>query len=142
MEFIRDRLQGLDLEIMEVLVVSGVEAVEYHVARYPERQALWTHFKSSKKLDKSMEFLRDTFFKLFYDHSTGAEWFGRLLAAWYQGTGALACASMSTEQCSQLWTLLMCDFDGDISALDRSALVSAIAAAAYTFFQKQVLFCT
>ena len=35
-KFIRDRLQGLDLEIMEAFVVSEVEAVEYHVAHYPE----------------------------------------------------------------------------------------------------------
>ena len=55
-KFIRDRLQGLDLEIMEAFVIREAEAVEYHVARYPERQALWTHFKSSKKL---MEFLRE-----------------------------------------------------------------------------------
>ena len=61
-KFIRDRLHGLDLEIMTAFVVSEVEAVEYHVAHYPERQALWTHLKSSKKQEKLMKFLRGTFF--------------------------------------------------------------------------------
>ena len=85
-----------------------------------------------------MEFMRNTFFELFSAFSTGAERFGRLLAAWYQRTGALACASMATQQCSDLWEVLASGFDGKISAMDRSALVSAIAAVSYTFFQKQV----
>ena len=72
-KFIRDRLQGLDLEIMTAFVVSEVEAVEYHVAHYPERQALWTHLKSSKKQEKLMKFLRGTFFKLFYENCTSAD---------------------------------------------------------------------
>ena len=85
-----------------------------------------------------MEFLKNTICELFSGHSTGAERFGCLLAAWYQRTGALACAAISTQSCSELWRALTCDFNGAVSALDKSALVSAIAAAAYTFFQKQV----
>lgn len=137
-KFIRSRLHELDLEIMEAFVVKEVETVELHVACYPERQALWSHLKRSKKLGKMMEFLKNTFCELFSGHSTGAERFGRLLAAWYQRTGALACATISTQSCSELWRALTCDFKGAVSALDRSALVSAIAAAVYTFFQKQV----
>ena len=38
--FIRRRLQGLDLDIMEAFVVKEVEAVEFHVTCYPERQVL------------------------------------------------------------------------------------------------------
>jgi len=108
--------------------------VELHVACYQERQALWSHFKRTKKLGKMMEFLKDTFFELFCGHSTGTERFGHLLAAWCQRTGALACAAMSTRKCSEVWRGLTCNFDREVSALDRSALVSAIAAAAYTFF--------
>ena len=133
-KFIRGRLQELDLDIMEAFVVKEVETVELHVACYPERQALWSHLKRSKKLGK----MKNTFCELFSGHSTGTEHFGRLLAAWYQRTGALACAAISTPSCSELWRALTCDFDGAVSALDRSALISAIAAAAYTFFQKQV----
>jgi hypothetical protein len=69
-----------------------------------------------------MGFLRKTFCEQFYAHCTGAERFSRLLAAWFQKTGALACASMATEQCSRLWASLTSDFLGDVSALDRSAL--------------------
>ena len=137
-KFIRGHLQELDLEIMEAFVVKEVEAVELHVACYPERQALWAHLKRSKKLGKLMKCLKNTFCELFGGHGTGAERFGRLLAAWYQKTGALACAAMSTQSCSELWREFTCDFNGAVSALDKSTQVSAIAAAACTFFQKQV----
>ena len=130
--FISRRLQKLDLDIMEAFVVKEVETLELHVACYPERQALWSHFKRTKKLGKMMEFLKDTFFELFRGHSTGAERFGRLLAAWYQRTGTLACAAISMQKSSEVWRVLTRDFDTEVSALDRSALVSAIAAAAYT----------
>jgi len=46
---------------MEAFVVKEVEAVELHVACYPETQALWSHFKHTKKLGKMMEFLKKTF---------------------------------------------------------------------------------
>ena len=48
-KFIPHHLQELDLEIMEAFVVKEVEAVQLHVACYPERQALWSHLKCSKK---------------------------------------------------------------------------------------------
>ena len=50
--FIPHRLQELDLDIMEAFNVKEVEAVELHVACYPERQALWSHLKCSKKLER------------------------------------------------------------------------------------------
>lgn len=53
-----------------------------------------------------------------------------------QRIGTLACESMSTESCNELWRDLILDYGREISALDRSALVSAIAAAAYTFSSK------
>ena len=99
-KFIRSCLKELDLEITEVFVVKEVEAVELHVACYPERQVLWSHLKRSKKLGKMMKFLKNSFCELFGGHSTGAERFGCLLAAWYQKTGTLACAAMSTQSCS------------------------------------------
>ena len=115
-KFIRGAyIQELDLEIMEVLVVKEVETVELHVACYTERQALWSHLKRSKKLGKMIEFLKNTFCELFSGHSTGAERFGRLLAAWYQRTGALVCAPISTQSCSELWRALTCDFNGAVS---------------------------
>ena len=41
--FISHCLQLLDVDVMEAFVV---EAVEFHVACYAERQALWSHLSS------------------------------------------------------------------------------------------------
>ena len=43
-----------------------------------------------------------------------------------QRRGALACATMSTQSCNELWRTLTCDFNGAVSALDRIALVSDV----------------
>ena len=99
-KFIRCHLQELDLAIMEAFVVEEVETVE---------------------------FLKSTLCELFSGHSTpGAECFVRLLATWYQRIGALACAAMSTQSCSELWRALTCDFNGAVSVIDKSALVSDV----------------
>ena len=124
---------------METFVVKEVVTVELHVACYPERQALWSHLKCSKKLGKMMDFLKNTFCELFSGHSTGAERFGCLLAAWYipENRCPSLCSYINTKlqwivESTDLW------FQWSSISLDRRALVSTIAAAAYTFFQKQV----
>jgi len=43
-----------------------------------------------------------------------------------QRTAALACATMSAQSCHELWRALTCDFNGAVSALDRSAMVSDV----------------
>ena len=67
----------------------------------------------------------------------GKELFGRFLAAWHKEVGTLACDKLSTHNTSTLWSYLKCQY-GEILSLDRSALISAVAAASYTSFQKQV----
>ena len=61
--FISRRLQGLDVNVMEAFVVKEVEAVEFHVACYAERQALWSHLKQSNKLGRMMGFFEGHFLR-------------------------------------------------------------------------------
>ena len=67
-KFIQHRLQELDLEIMEAFVVKEVEAVQLNIACYPNRQALWSHLKCSKK-GKWWKFLKSTSL-VFLPHGT------------------------------------------------------------------------
>ena len=62
----------------------------------------------------------------------------RLLVSWYQKTGILACESLQTSETKRLWLTAISEFNGEISSLDRSAILSAIASTSYTFFQQQV----
>jgi len=69
-------------------------------------------------------------------HSTGGERFAHLLATWYQQTGTLVYESLETTATKMLWLNATADFNGNILPLDRSAILSAIASASYTFFQQ------
>ena len=138
--FIEKRLQQLDLEVMEAFVIKEVENVEEHISIYPKRQALWQYIRTrpNPRIWKLLEFLQGTFCQLFGAHYKGKERFGRFLAAWYKEVGTLACDKLSTHNTSTLWSYLKCQYGEEISSVDRSALISAVAAASYTFFQKQV----
>ena len=136
-EFICKHLQKADLEIMEAFVVKEAERVEYHLVCYLTRQELWKYLKSNK-FNSILKFYLVTFCDLFIKHSSGGERFSRLLASWYQKTGTLACESLQTSETKRLWLTAISEFNGEISSLDRSAILSAIASTSYTFFQQQV----
>ena len=86
-------------------------------------------------IDPLLHCLMGGFSGLLEKHTTGRERFSRFLVAWYNFVGALACNSLGTRSMRALWeNLAIPAATGD----DRSALVHAVAAAVYTFMQKQV----
>ena len=137
-KYISERLREMDMEVMEAYVVKNVDTTEHHVVAYCSRRNLWLHWKRNGLLASLLEFLLKTFCELFNVHCLGKERFAGFLADWYQQVATLGCDSLSIPQTCEVWKLLTTDYPSSITPLDRSALVSAVAAAAYTFFQKQV----
>lgn len=114
----------MDVGDRGTFVHKELNSAEIRVVCYAQIQAHWDHLKGSSTsiFNEPMAFIWKTFCEQFYAH---AQALNR-----HPGT------CKSDEQCSQLWVLLT---SGDVSARDRSALVSTIVAAAYTFFQKQIM---
>ena len=82
-----------------------------------------------------MVFLLKMLCDLFCAHSTGKARFATLLADWYQAAGTVSVESMSTSETSQLWNKLIAGFEDSVGKSDRNVVVSAVAAASYTFLK-------
>ena len=137
-KYISERLREIDMEVMKAFVVKEVDTVEHHVVSYSSRQDLWLYMIGERRLYLLMDFLLMTFSDLFSAHCIGKEQFAGFLADWYQRLATISCDTLSTPQTCEVWMLLTTDYLSSITALERSTVVSAIAAAVYTFFQKQV----
>ena len=122
---------------MAVFITKEVDTTEHHVTCYPTRKALWQYVKN-EGLEELLQFLLSTFCQLNKEYSTGSERYTCLLVSWYQRIVTLACANSETQDTKTLWLRLMANYKQEISSLDRSALITAVAWCAFTFFQKQV----
>ena len=126
----------VDLSIMAVFITKEVDTTEHHITCYPTRKALWQCVKN-KGLEEVLQFLLSTFCQLYKECSTGGERYTRPLASWYQLTVTLACANSETQDTIMLWLRLTANYKEEISSLDRSALISAVALCTFTFFRNR-----
>ena len=130
--FISNKLAEVDLSIMAAFITKEVDMTEHHIC-YPTRKALWQYVKN-EGLEEVLQFLLSTFCQLYKECSTGGVHYTCLLASWYQRTVTLACANSETQDSKLLWLRLTANYKEEISSLDRSALISAVASCAFTFF--------
>ena len=136
--YLLEKLRALDVEVMRAFVVKLVQEKEaVHIDYYKARKELWLEWRSTGKLDILLKFLHQGFMKLFQQHSTGAERFSRLLVAWHNFVGSLACSALSNELSQAVWVELT-SASSEVNSEDRSAAVFAVATCVYTFMQKEV----
>lgn len=121
---------------MIISVIITVEK-ESHLNYYPSRQELWTYLKHHK-LRVLVDFLTKKFAHLYDDYARTHDGFSKLLMDWHSICGQIACENLEKDKTSLLWQYINDGYKSPISQEDRSALISSIGAACYTFFQRQV----
>ncbi len=136
LRYLTKRLCDIDVEIAKAFVLQYIgEHESAQLSCYPTRKDLWDKWRTAVKIDPLLHCLMGGFSGLLEKHTTGKERFSRFLVVWYTFVGALACNSLGTRSTKALWENLAIPAATED---DRSALVHAMAAAVYTFMQKQV----
>ena len=132
--YIEKCLKELDFEVMEAFVIKEVETVEQHISLFNKISSLAIHENQSQAREVT-GVLTENFLPAFCIHYKGNERFGHFLAAWYKEVATSACDTLSIQNTRTLWSYLVSEYNDEISSLDRSALVSAVAVDSYTFYQ-------
>ena len=136
---IAKELKNADLDVVQQVVVREVQK-EQHVHFFQDRKALWCYLIGSPS-PAFRELLKDginKFCSLYVDEcSKGADKHIRLLLAWNNYSATYTVATMTTQASSRLWNKLTSGYAGAITDDCRSAIMSAVFSALFTFIVRQ-----
>lgn len=136
---IAKELKNADLDVVQQVVVREVQK-EQHVHFFQDRKALWCYLIGDSCV-AFRELLKDGIDKfcfLYVDQcSKGADRHLRLLLAWNNYSATYAVASMSTPASSRRWSRLLSGYAGAVSDDCRSAVMSVVFSALFTYIVRQ-----
>ena len=136
---IAKELKNADLDVVQQVVIREVQK-EQHVHFFQDRKALWCYLigDSCVAFREVLKDGIDKFCFLYVDQcSKGADRHLRLLLAWNDYGATYAVASMSTPASSRRWSRLLSGYAGAVSDDCRSAVMSVIFSALFTYIVRQ-----